>query len=650
MSAVSGAWAYADAVVAGRRIACPKVVAVCQRHLDCLEAWAKGKYWCRFDEQKAAVPGALCRELLNVKGVKGEREPFELLDWQQFLTESWNGWRVDQRHVPHPMFYKEGSRRFRRILLLTGRGSGKTPIAAVFILMSMLEERDAVCICAAKTEDQARRPWEEFRRMAQADRNGILDTLFEFTGGKKIGDAAMIRSRDPRSEARFQCIGNQTNPGPYSGLICNLVIAEELCFHSSADVLNILEGNFKNRFSPTLLMLTNAGTYRALLARDEYVQAERMCEGLLDWRDDFLPLIYEVPEDQMAAAMEQDPETGMYTPEARQRWRMANPSIDSGAVGEDYIAKELADGVLNEATMEDKKREIFSYWPITLDSGNLAFDYRLLEKLEGPRPPEDVLRRARLTLALDLGDTLDFSALALVWKLPDGSLYVEVRHYTPGGTVDQRGERADVPLGTWARRCIVQGCTKHKCGHRRIIQTCPGGSTDYGLIADDIEELIKGYNVRCLAFDRKFMYRVHDELERRNSNLKFSRRGMLDVQDGRMVLIDHPQGGHYPGDENALAMGKSLDLLMGRFGRKDIRFQWNPFLRWQTTCTTVRIANKAAGRKYLDVAELTKGRTGWNDGWLAVTMGVGTADWTYSDAKGSRVDLGDMYEALSMVQ
>ena len=540
MSDISGAWDYADRVVSGREYACPKIVAVCQRHLDCLELWERGQYWCRFDERRGALPGALAEGLLNVKDARGKRVPFKMLPWQRFMTASWNGWVIDQRHKRDPMFRQEGTRRFRRVFLLSGRGSGKTPVAVVFILMAMFEERDAVCMCAAKTEDQARRPWEEFGRMMRADETGILEAMLEFVGGQRLGDAALIRSKDPRSASRFQCIGSQTNAGQFSGLIPSLIIGEELCFHANDDVMNILDGGTKNRSQPTTLLLTNAGTFRSLVARDEYLRAQRMCEGTLPWRDDLLPLVYEVPEERIGIAMERD-ETGAFSAAARKEWKLANPSIGEGGVGEDFIAKELEDGLLSDASMEDVKRQIFSYWPVSLGSGNYWIDYRRLEVLEGPRPSEEVLEKADVYCGLDLGDTRDFSALAIVWKLESGELYIEVRHYTPADTVDARGKKGDVPLGTWARTCLDASCTAHSCDHRKVIETCPGSTTDYAMIADDILELLEtcGGRFRGLAFDRKFMYRVHDELQRIDANLKFSRRGDAGRERSGCGAVDH---------------------------------------------------------------------------------------------------------------
>ena len=644
----SRATEYAEGVQSGKIVACPKIEAVTKWHLDCLEKSLAGKFWCRFDEREAAKPVALCRELLSVKSM-GKRVPFDPVDWQAFLLESWNGWRVDTSKVPDPLSRLDGTRRFRRVFLLAGKGAGKSPVSVPMIIQVLAEERDSIGICAGSVEEQSRRPWEELRDMALADETGVLDAMYEFQGGKKTGDQARFRSRDGRSTARFQCVGSQSKPEQFSGIIPNLVVAEEFWAHSSHGVISNLEAGVKNRIQPLVLILTNAGTYRALAAREEYLLIERMCEGALPWRDDYLPLVFEVPDELVDRAMEKG-EDGVYTKEARRLWRMANPSLGSGTVREDYIISELESGSMSDAKMEDKKREVFCYWPITLDAGELWLKYKALEKAEAPNPPEEVLKKSDLYLGLDLGDTRDFSALCLAWKLPDGNIHVQVRHFTPGGTVDERGERADVPLGTWARKCKDPSCpSPHGCNeHERIIETNPGGSTDYGIIADAIGDLVEKYRVRCVAFDRKFMYRVADELDRRDANLKFSRRGMQDVVESyRPLLVDHPQGGYYSKDENAMAMGRSMEAVEDRLGQETISFEPNPFLRWQTTCTTVRYANKAAGRKYLDAADVTKGATGWNDGWLAVCMAVGAADWKPVDAEGSLSELASMYEALN---
>ena len=109
--------AYAKAVCAGDIIAGPHVRDACRRHLKDLEtAEARGLVW---DEDQARHVLDFFAEVLRLNGGEFEGKPYHLLGWQQFIVGSLFGW-----------LKTDGHRRFRVAYVETGKGSGKSPLAA----------------------------------------------------------------------------------------------------------------------------------------------------------------------------------------------------------------------------------------------------------------------------------------------------------------------------------------------------------------------------------------------------------------------------------------------------------------------------------------------------------------------------------------
>ncbi|MBA2670568.1 MAG: phage terminase small subunit P27 family, partial [Gemmatimonadetes bacterium] len=113
------ATAYAHAVAAGKAPAGPHVRAACARHLRDLDEGSKrGLFW-----DVGAVERVLgfFRDVLVLNGGEHEGEPFIVEAWQAFVLGSLFGWKRGSA---------KGPRRFRVGFVETGKGSGKSPLAA----------------------------------------------------------------------------------------------------------------------------------------------------------------------------------------------------------------------------------------------------------------------------------------------------------------------------------------------------------------------------------------------------------------------------------------------------------------------------------------------------------------------------------------
>ena len=129
---------YAAGVVAGTVIAGPYVRAFCRRFLEEVHSPPPGFYY-----SEAAAGRAIdwFEQVLRLG-----TDPFVLYDWQAFCVGGAMGWmRTD------------GTRRYRRLYWETGKGSGKTPLAAGLILYLDIGEQEyrAEGYVCARTMDQA---------------------------------------------------------------------------------------------------------------------------------------------------------------------------------------------------------------------------------------------------------------------------------------------------------------------------------------------------------------------------------------------------------------------------------------------------------------------------------------------------------------
>jgi len=143
-SSADPATAYAQGVADGTRVAGPDVRAACARHLsDLKDGKKRGLAW---DVEEANKSIRYFRNVLKLNGGDYEGREFELLPWQCFVVGSIFGWKA-----------RDGSRRFRSAYIETGKGSGKSPLAAGIGLKGLTADGEARAeiYAAATKKDQA---------------------------------------------------------------------------------------------------------------------------------------------------------------------------------------------------------------------------------------------------------------------------------------------------------------------------------------------------------------------------------------------------------------------------------------------------------------------------------------------------------------
>lgn len=541
---------YAQKVVRGDIVAGPHVRDACKRHLDDLQhGAARGLVW---DLEGAMRAIGFCRDVLCLNGGKFEGAPFILELWQAFIMGSLFGWKNT-----------DGTRRFRVAYVETGKGSGKSPLAAAVGLYGLTcdgEERAEVYAAATK-KDQAQILFRD--AVAMVDQSPELAKRLVKSGSP--GKEWNLAYHETNSFFRpIAADDGQSGPRPHIALL------DEVHEHKSGHVVEMLRAGFKFRSQPMMFMITNSGSSRQSVCW-EYHQygAEVSAAARVD--DTFFAYICALDESD-------DPFTN------RDCWAKANPSI-----GVTIQPKYLEEQITQARGMPSKesivKRLNFCMW---VESASPWISYHVWKAAEEP-VPDEVLYGRRCYAGLDLSSTQDLTASVFAFEPTDEDPVWRLKSYfwLPGEGLYEKSETDRVPYIKW-----------RDDGH---LMVTPGRAISKLVVLRQLVELCGKFDVQCIAYDR---WRIED--------LK-----MLIEDEGLSLpqLIEFGQGFK----DMAPALDQFETLLLGTESAGNLKHDGNPVMTW-CAANAVTAEDPAGNRK------IAKDKaTGRVDGIVAAIMAVGRA-------------------------
>ena len=177
---------------------------------------------------------------------------------------------------------------------------------------------------------------------------------------------------------------------------------------------------------------------------------------------------------------------------------------------------------------------------------------------------------------LDLGQTDDFTALVLVFLLPDGRVAVRARYWLPASALKAYPLR---PYDVWRR----QG----------ILTVNAGTATDLDLVEEETRAWCEAYGVRELAYDARFATQLAQHL-----------------QGAGVTVIDSPQG---------FQLNEPLRKLMELVQQGRLAHGGDPILTWMASNMVVRTGTRGEIRPDKDAV---KDKI---DGMVALAMALGRA-------------------------
>lgn len=407
---------WAHAVVAGQVTAGPGVRDAAARHLrDLATATERGIHW---DLPAAREACAYFEEVLHLNGGAFEGQPFKLLGWQAFVIGSLYGWKR-----------ADGTRRFRVAYVETGKGSGKSPLAAGIGLHGLTADGEARAevYAAATKRDQAMILFRD--AVAMFEQSPELRRRLSPSGvGEKVWNLAYLSTG-----SFFRPISadqGQSGPRPHVALV------DELHEHATNMVIEMLRAGFKSRRQPLLFAITNSGHDMTSPCGQYHDYALQVAAGVKD-DDAFFGFVCNL-----------DPADDPFADEAC--WPKANPSLQEADLpGLGYLRQQVKEARSLPSKQALVRRLNFCQWtqaespwlsPTVWMPAARAFD---LEQFRG--------RRA--IAGLDLSSTTDLTALTVVVE-PDFEgepWHMLTWAWIPEQDLAQREFDDKVPYTQWVR-------------------------------------------------------------------------------------------------------------------------------------------------------------------------------------------------------
>lgn len=428
---------YARAVKCGRIPAGRAVRLACERHLRDLKR--KDLKW---QPEEATRAIAFFRDML----VLDDGSPFVLQRWQAFVIGSLFGW-----------YGLDGCRRFRTAFIETGKGNGKTPMAAGLGLYGLVADGEGSpeIYAAAVTRDQANITFRDATRMVEGSPE--LAALI----------TPQVRSLTiPADNAVFRPVSSEHRG--LDGLRVHIGLLDEVHEHPTALVVDKIRAGTKGRRNALIFEITNAGYDRNSVCWKHHEYSLAVLEGT-------------TPNDSWFAYVCQLDEGDDFRNE--RTWRKANPNLGH-SITLKYLREQVAEAIGIPSKLNIVLRLNFCVWT---EQATRWLDLDVWDKCGGPMPePEPA---ASFYGGLDMASSFDLCAFAKVFG-PDeeGVFDVLLRFWMPIAQVEARAKRGQAHFLDWA--------------HEGWISTTEGATTNYDFVEAAILEDCERWELRELAFDR----------------------------------------------------------------------------------------------------------------------------------------------------
>jgi phage terminase large subunit-like protein len=457
-AAADRATAWAQAVIAGQVIAGPGVRSAAARHLrDLTEAPARG-YTYNLPAALEAI--AFFEEVLCLNGGAFEGARFNLLGWQAFIVGSVYGWKR-----------ADGTRRFRNAYVETGKGSGKSPLAAGIGLHGLTADGEARAevYAAATKKDQAMILFRDAVAMYQQSPELIKRLRPSGVGEKAWNLAYHATSSFFRPIAADQ---GQSGPRPH------IFLVDELHEHPTNYVIEMGRAGFKSRRQPLLFAITNSGHDMTSPCGQYHDYALQVAAGTIQ-DDAFFGFVCNL-----------DATDDPFEDEAC--WFKANPSLqEANLPGVDYLRQQVLEARGLPSKQAIVRRLNFCQWtqseapwlsPTVWMPAARSFS---LQQFAG--------RRAYA--GLDLSSTTDLTALTVLIEPAEAGepWHVLPFAWVPEQNLEQRERDDKVPYTQWVRD-----------GH---LLTTPGAVISKLAVLQRLSALCETLDMQAVAYDR---WRIED--------------------------------------------------------------------------------------------------------------------------------------------
>lgn len=450
--------AYARNVVAGKIVAGPHVRDACRRHLKDLEDGpARGLF---FDRPAVARVLGFFRDVLRLNGGEYEGLSYEVLGWQAFVLGSVFGW-----------LGSDGYRRFRSAYVETGKGSGKSPLAAGIGLYGLTADGEARAevYAAATKKDQAMILFRD--AVAMRDLSPDLERRLVKSG---VGENAWNLAYH-QTGSFFRPISaddGQSGPRPHIALL------DEVHEHRNGNVVEMLRAGTKSRRQALMFMITNSGVSKTSVCWEYHDYGAKVAAGQIE-DDSFFAFVCSLDEGD-------DP----FKDEAC--WHKANPSLRDGLPGIKYLREQVREARGMPGKESIVRRLNFCQW---VEAESPWIGAELWFSAQDKAFDADMLLGRRCWGGLDLSSTQDLTALVLLFEPSEVDPHWRlVPHFwLPNDGLHDKADKDRVPYIAWR--------------DGGYLHTTPGRAIDKRFVATQAAEIAGLYELQSIGYDR---WRIED--------------------------------------------------------------------------------------------------------------------------------------------
>lgn len=435
---------YARDVISGKIPASKYIKLACQRHLDDLDWQSEDGFAYRFDASAAAKACTFIELMPHTKGKWAQQgQTLTLEPWQVFMTVCLFGW----------LRRKDGTRRFRRFLLLVPRKNGKSAWAAAVGLYMLCADNEygAEVYSGARNEKQA---WEVFKpaRLMALKRPQLCSHYGVDVNASNISIIANGSKFEP-------IIGD-----PGDGASPSLAIVDEYHEHETNKLFDTMETGMGAREQPLMLVITTAGDNIAGPCYEMQQDAQKMLEGSRQ-DDELLALIYGVDDGDDWA----DPEVV----------RKANPNIGV-SVSEDFLLARQKDAMATPRKAGVFKTKHLNMW---IQSRSAYYNVQKFGEAADPSLTIEQFEGQECIIGVDLAEKRDLTAIEYTFRHGEGFACFG-KYYAPEETIELPENEH---YRTWR--------------DMRLLIQIDGAVVDQREILEDIKEDLSRFDVREVSFD-----------------------------------------------------------------------------------------------------------------------------------------------------
>lgn len=449
---------YARRVLDGEIIAGPHVRDACARHLRDLQDGHQREL--RFEPRLAAEAIAFFEEVLCLNGGSFEGLPFKLQPWQAFIVGSLHGW---QRREPTS---GEWVRRFRVAYVETGKGSGKSPLAAGIGMHGLTADGEARAevYAAATKKDQAMILFRDAVAMYQQSPE-LRRRLIASGTGENVWN---LGYRATGSWFRpISADDGQSGPRPHIALI------DEVHEHKTAQVVEMMRAGTKSRRQALIFMITNSGAGRNTPCG---IYHDYACQVAAGRRTDDALFAYVCGLDDGDDPLADE-----------SCWPKANPSLQlANLPGLQYLREQVVEARGMPAKEAIVRRLNFCQWTEAVSPWLSA---AVWDPLAAQFSPDELVGQ-RAYGGLDLSSTTDLTAFVLLVEPEESGQPWSMLPWCwlPEEGLDDRCQRDRVDYRAWQRA--------------GFLETTPGRAISKRHVLQRVAQICSQFDVQGIAADR----------------------------------------------------------------------------------------------------------------------------------------------------